>query len=707
MQRGTVRLVCLAATLTAMALVASSCGSKDDDSSPAFGSVSESQILVPGEPTTPVVVQTAVPGVFKVSWNVSDTGGAELCHVVEYEDVNNFRDFIGDTTTLGEHCDNAVAGGLVDSWDEQSPELLAEFGRNEDGTFSVILTGLESDGRYRVRVQAFNEVGVGPWSSRNYVEPDMPESLQGWVGRDGEHFGQVDVSWSPTMRLRLDRNGDPLLDSDGNYLVDFEDAGGLPVCYAIEYESETTGVVGVAATGVCEEVGASVSDPRPLETGPDDAQTVTSETDRQITFEGLEIGTYELRVKAINAVGESPWARSAFRVVALRPAGPSEIEVEVFGSGALLSWPTPEVYGVEITGYSVWFRSRLGTSDVVLIAPDETPSVQISDLCPATRYAVYIATENNGGLRPGTSGTSVTSHDAPTAPVSVEVTRVVDGLFLTWEAPVVQAGSEVTDYRVEHRREGDDGWMMVGDEFSDSTSVEVELDPGDWLFRVAATVLAEEAVAICGTERAYGDWAYTVDPVGPLAAPTTTSTVPASTTTSTVPASTSTVPASTTTSTVPASTTTTTTSTVPASTTTTTSTTVPASTTTTTSTTVPASTTTTTSTTVPDVILTTGYDDELYPILVERAAYLGETAESFQILAMAVASSLIEKSGGNYPVAPSPLITGSNAVSSTYTWEEYTGWVLPVAESMDLSEEEAQFATTYLLMFFVWLERGY
>jgi hypothetical protein len=46
-------------------------------------------------------------------------------------------------------------------------------------------------------------------------------------------------------------------------------------------------------------------------------------------------------------------------------------------------------------------------------------------------------------------------------------------------------------------------------------------------------------------------------------------------------------------------------------------------------------------------------------------------------------------------------------VSSTYTSEEYSTWVRTVAESTILSEEEAQFASTYLLMFFIRLERGY
>jgi hypothetical protein len=111
---------------------------------------------------------------------------------------------------------------------------------------------------------------------------------------------------------------------------------------------------------------------------------------------------------------------------------------------------------------------------------------------------------------------------------------------------------------------------------------------------------------------------------------------------------------------------------------------------------------------MPDVTITTGYNDELYAILVDRAAYLGETPESFQILAMAVTNLLIATGGGgSFPIDPAPDITGSNEVSSTYTWEEYSEWVRTVAESLTLSEEEAEFATTYLLLFLVWLERGY
>jgi hypothetical protein len=94
--------------------------------------------------------------------------------------------------------------------------------------------------------------------------------------------------------------------------------------------------------------------------------------------------------------------------------------------------------------------------------------------------------------------------------------------------------------------------------------------------------------------------------------------------------------------------------------------------------------------------------------LVDRAAYLGETPESFQHFAMEVSDFLIANLGfASFPVTPSPDITGPNEVSSTYTSEEYSTWVRTVAESTILSEEEAQFASTYLLMFFIRLERGY
>ena len=99
--------------------------------------------------------------------------------------------------------------------------------------------------------------------------------------------------------------------------------------------------------------------------------------------------------------------------------------------------------------------------------------------------------------------------DPPDAPTGLKASRMLGGVALEWTAP---EGAEVTDYRVEGRKAGDDeAWKVFDDGFSAATSASVEIELGEWMFRVSATVLDEDRVADVDEGVGWSDWSEVED----------------------------------------------------------------------------------------------------------------------------------------------------------------------------------------------------
>ena len=98
--------------------------------------------------------------------------------------------------------------------------------------------------------------------------------------------------------------------------------------------------------------------------------------------------------------------------------------------------------------------------------------------------------------------------------------------------------------------------------------------------------------------------------------------------------------------------------------------------------------------------ITVGYGDDLYATLLEAGDSIGDTSETFQRRAMAIADyylSLLTSSAD--PIESTPDTSGPNTVTSTYTAAEYDDWVAGTATGFNVDETGGQYVASYLLVF--------
>jgi hypothetical protein len=98
--------------------------------------------------------------------------------------------------------------------------------------------------------------------------------------------------------------------------------------------------------------------------------------------------------------------------------------------------------------------------------------------------------------------------------------------------------------------------------------------------------------------------------------------------------------------------------------------------------------------------ITIGYDDDLYAALVEAGDAFGDTSETFQRRAIAIADfylGLLTSSAD--PMESAPDTNGPNTITSTYTAAEYDDWVAGTATGFNVDETISQYMASFLLVF--------
>ena len=219
------------------------------------------------------------------------------------------------------------------------------------GATGVEITGLERSG-YLVRVQAVNEIGASSWARQRTSEPGIaqkPGEPQNLSLVPGD--GSLTATWDPP--------------ADGGtasgYTVDYRPAGGSNRWSRVVYNHAAT----------------------------------------SIELTGLEPGVYLVRVRAINEIGASGWARQrtskpAPPEPAEAPGRPQNLSVAP-GSGSLTVTWDPPVSGGAASGYNVDYRFAGGGNRwVSVLSNADVTSVEITGLEP-DRYVVRVKAVNKIG----------------------------------------------------------------------------------------------------------------------------------------------------------------------------------------------------------------------------------------------------------------------------------------------------------------------
>ncbi len=168
---------------------------------------------------------------------------------------------------------------------------------------------------------------------------------------------------------------------------------------------------------------------------------------------GLAPGTYTLKVRANNIVGNGPFSVASNPV---SPQGPPGATVIGTATGGLITatatWSAPANNGGSpLTGYVV----RLLDSASVQVGPDRPVAAGITTLTvtplPAGTYTFVVFAKNVNGDGPLSAASNVVTVTAPTVPGVPTVTAATPAatsMVVAWTAPASDGGSAITNYRV-------------------------------------------------------------------------------------------------------------------------------------------------------------------------------------------------------------------------------------------------------------------
>jgi predicted phage tail protein len=242
--------------------------------------------------------------------------------------------------------------------------------------------------------------------------------------------------------------------------------------------------------------GAAITNYR-VETSRDGKNwTVTPKsvsTSRSLKLTGLAPGTtYQVRVAAINIVGQSDFLSGSITTTATAPTEARSLTAtQPTTSGLTLSWQLPTSNGSSaITDYRVAVSSNCTTFTTITRAASPNLGFKVTGLKAGTKYCFRVSAVNAiGTSQPSAVVSAVTAGTAPAAPTSLSVKASKTSVVLGWKASTVTNGSAVRNYIVEYSKNNGGTWTKVTKPISTSTKLTVTglKSKTSYLFRVTAT----------------------------------------------------------------------------------------------------------------------------------------------------------------------------------------------------------------------------
>ena len=194
----------------------------------------------------------------------------------------------------------------------------------------------------------------------------------------------------------------------------------------------------------------------------------TTSTTTSATITGLTNGTtYDVQVRAANAIGESEWSPSTSTKPGL-PDPPAAPTVTPGIWSLAVSWTAPATNGPAINDYDVQYSSDAGASwtEWQSSTTSTATSAAITGLSHDTAYLVQVRAASSAGDGPWSPSASTrTRVRAPSAPAAPTLAPGNATLTASWSAPV-DNGFTVLDYDVRYCSTGcttDSNWTELAD----------------------------------------------------------------------------------------------------------------------------------------------------------------------------------------------------------------------------------------------------
>lgn len=172
------------------------------------------------------------------------------------------------------------------------------------------------------------------------------------------------------------------------------------------------------------------------------------------------------KVKAANAVGESPYSNEASATTPGPPSAPQSLTAMPGVGQITLTWAAPSNNGGSaVTSYNVYRGTTSGSE--VLVTAGGCSSLGNVLTCTdsglgnaATRYYKVKAVNAIG---PGSysNEASATTATTPTAPRELQASAGAGQITLTWTAPTSDGRSAITNYKVYRGTSSGSGWLLT------------------------------------------------------------------------------------------------------------------------------------------------------------------------------------------------------------------------------------------------------
>ena len=186
------------------------------------------------------------------------------------------------------------------------------------------------------------------------------------------------------------------------------------------------------------------------------------------TIENLTNGTrYDVRVLAVNSVGNSPPSGDVEGTPSKKPDPPTDVEVSAHGNKWLaVIWTEPTDKGGLPTTYIVQWKWGNNDYNETNQADPATSPQEISNLKNGTLYTVRVLAKNDRGTSDdpgdGTNEDEGTPSTVPQPPTDVTITEFGDeSLTVAWTAPTGiegTGGSPVTGFKIQWKLNSDADW---------------------------------------------------------------------------------------------------------------------------------------------------------------------------------------------------------------------------------------------------------
>jgi titin len=208
---------------------------------------------------------------------------------------------------------------------------------------------------------------------------------------------------------------------------------------------------------------------------------------------GLTVLTsYETYVRSYNLRGFADTPVTSFSTLNYQsPSAPLAPSASPLTASTRVTWSAPASNGgAAVSDYVVQYSSDSGaTWSTFARAASTVTAATITGLSSANSYVFRVAAKNIAGTSSYSVATSaVTPFAVAGAPLNVAGSAQNAQVVVSWEAPVSNGGSVVTDYVVQYSSNGGAYWATFSDGTSSATTVTVRgLTNGtNYVFRVAA-----------------------------------------------------------------------------------------------------------------------------------------------------------------------------------------------------------------------------